>query len=435
LRWEGGLPDPLPIIAILTNRVLPAVIAGTGKQMNGLADPGFVAVAKAREARVAQIRVPHELRDDPLREHVSSASRPVVERAAELDEDRANRSTPHCPSAAARPTKTPMSHHYSGPNVGFPRGDARLDLTDLFAFPSPGDESRSILIMDAHPSYSLNPAQRTTAEPYAPEAVYELRIDTNGDAIADIGYRLRVSASRGGAQTATLRRAEGEQAIRMGDEGRVIAEGIPVSTGRAARVTEAGDHRLFVGKRSDPFFFDVQGALDDLKFTGDDYFADKDVYSLVLDVPNAALGAGPLGLWTRVLMPADGAGGGWVQVERCARPSQTPFLAGEARLAYLAAEPKEDARFIAVFAHELEHAGAYTPEAAKRAAQGLLPDIMQYDPRRPACYPGNGRLLTDDVMNVFLPILTNGKAKGYKVGPHRDLSAEFPYLGPPHSDG
>ena len=27
-----------------------------------------------------------------------------------------------------------MSHHYSGPEFGFPRGDARLDLTDLYAF-------------------------------------------------------------------------------------------------------------------------------------------------------------------------------------------------------------------------------------------------------------------------------------------------------------
>ena len=197
-----------------------------------------------------------------------------------------------------------MSHHYSGPNVGFPRGDARLDLTDLFAFPNPADPGRSILVMDAHPSWSLMPPEPTTAEPFAPEAVYELRIDTNGDAVADIGYRLRVSAAAGGGQTATLRRAEGAQAAGMGDEGRVIAEGIPVSTGRQARATESGDHRVFVGKRSDPFFFDVQGALHDMKFTGDDYFADKDVFSLVLDVPNAALGSGPVGLWMRVLMPA-----------------------------------------------------------------------------------------------------------------------------------
>ncbi|HXJ19474.1 MAG TPA: DUF4331 family protein [Polyangia bacterium] len=325
-----------------------------------------------------------------------------------------------------------MSHHYSGPNVGFPRGDARLDLTDLFAFPKPGDASRSILVMDAHPSHEVKTPAATVAEPYAPEAVYELRIDTNGDAVADIAYRLRVSRSQGGSQTATLRRAEGAQAARMGDEGRLIAEGIVVSTGPEARATEAAGHRVFVGRRSDPFFFDVQGALRDLAFTGDDYFADKNVYSLVLDLPNAALGGGPVGLWMRVVVQVGGPGGEWVQVERGARPTQTVFLAGEARDAYLAAEPKDDARFVAVFAHELEHAGGYLSADAKRAAEKLLPDILTYDPGRPASYPGNGRLLTDDVIDVFLPILTNGKVQGDKVGPHKDLLADFPYLGPPH---
>jgi hypothetical protein len=29
-----------------------------------------------------------------------------------------------------------MSHHYSGPDFGFPHGDARLDFTDLYAFPA-----------------------------------------------------------------------------------------------------------------------------------------------------------------------------------------------------------------------------------------------------------------------------------------------------------
>ena len=32
-----------------------------------------------------------------------------------------------------------MSHHASGPNFGFPRRDARLDMTDLYAFTKPGD--------------------------------------------------------------------------------------------------------------------------------------------------------------------------------------------------------------------------------------------------------------------------------------------------------
>ena len=39
------------------------------------------------------------------------------------------------------------------------------------------------------------------------------------------------TSSEDGAQTATLRRAEGAQAAGMGDEGQVIVEGVPVSTG------------------------------------------------------------------------------------------------------------------------------------------------------------------------------------------------------------
>jgi hypothetical protein len=47
-------------------------------------------------------------------------------------------------------------------------------------------------------------------------------------------------------------------------------------------------------------------------------------------------------------------------------------------------------------------------------------------------FPHNGRTLTDDVVDVFFSVLTNGKVTGDKVGPHKDLLDEFPYLGPPH---
>ena len=72
-------------------------------------------------------------------------------------------------------------------------------------FPSPGDGSKSIFIMNVHPSASQNPPGPTTAEPFATEALYELKIDTDGDAVADIAYRVRFSCSEGEAQTATLR--------------------------------------------------------------------------------------------------------------------------------------------------------------------------------------------------------------------------------------
>jgi hypothetical protein len=226
----------------------------------------------------------------------------------------------------------------------------------------------------------------------------------------------------------TLRRVEGARAAGRGDDGQVIVEGAPVSTGLESRVTEAGDYRFFAGWRSDPFFFDVQGALNNLQFTGDDYFTDKDVCSIVLEVPNSALGTKKIGLWARTV---DGSSGKWVQADRGARTNQTPFLAGEQNAAYLAAEPADDARFVPVFAHALEHAGGYTPEEATRIAGTMLPDILHYDPTRQASYPENGRTLTDDVVDFFLPLLSNGKVTEDKVGPHKDLLTEFPYVGPP----
>jgi hypothetical protein len=322
-----------------------------------------------------------------------------------------------------------MSHHYSGPDFGFPHGDARLDFTDLYAFPKPGDAGKSILIMNAHPSVGVNPPGPTSASAFAPEAIYELRIDTNGDNVADIAYRVRFTSSESGAQTATVRRVEGPQAAGTGDDGQVIIEGAPISTGPETRVTEAGEYRFFAGWRSDPFYFDVQGALNNLQFTGDDFFAEKDVCSIALEVPNAALSAKKMGLWARTV---DGTSGKWVQADRGARPNQTPFLAGEQNAAYLAAEPADDARFVPVFAHALEHAGGYTPAEASRVAGTLLPDVLHYDPTRPASFPDNGRTLTDDVVDFFLPILTNGKVTQDKVGPHTDLLAGFPYVGPPH---
>ena len=56
----------------------------------------------------------------------------------------------------------------------------------------------------------------------------------------------------------------------MSDGGSLILDGAPVSTGREALVTNAGDYRLFAGWRSDPFFFDRRGALNNLQFTGAD---------------------------------------------------------------------------------------------------------------------------------------------------------------------
>ena len=322
-----------------------------------------------------------------------------------------------------------MSHHASGPNFGFPRGDARLDMTDLYAFPKPGDPSKSIIVFNVHPSFRLDSPEPTTKEPFKPGALYEFKIDTNGDAIADICYSVQFASSEDGKQTAIVRRLQGVQAAGVGEQGEVIVQQASVSIGREAVVTEAGDYRLFFGWRSDPFFFDVNGNFNHMQFTGDDFFKDKNVCSIVLEVPNSELGSNKVGIWARTL---DKTGEGWIQADRGGRPLQAVFLVGEEREAYLSGEPANDDRFIGVFAHELEHSGGYTPEDAVAVARKLLPDILSYDARERVQFPQNGRALTDDVVDEFLSMLTNGKVTGDKVGPHGDLLDEFPYLGPPH---
>jgi hypothetical protein len=326
-----------------------------------------------------------------------------------------------------------MAHHYSGPDFSFPHGDARVDHCDLFAFPASEGTPRSIVAIDVHPSFGINPPGPTTTEPFAPEALYELKVDTNGDGLAEVAFRVRFAVTDG-VQTATVRRVEGGDAAGVGEGGDVLVADAPVSAGSKAQITKAGECRFFAGWRSDPFFFDAEGALNDFQFTGNDFFADKDVCSIVLEMPNEALGtSGEVGLWHRTLVPA-GDDDGWTQVDRGARPSQSVFFSpGDEKAPYLAGEPSTDGRFVDNFAHVLEHAGGYSPEDAKRVAGLLLPDILQYDPRRPAAYPENGRTLTDDVADHFVALFTNRKATTDNVGPHNDLLTEFPYLGPPHA--
>ncbi len=318
-----------------------------------------------------------------------------------------------------------MSHHYSGPDYAFPHGDARLNFTDLYVFPKPGDAAKTIFIVNVHPQVGFNPPGPTTTDPFSREALYEVMIDSDEDNVVDIAYSVRFNSNG----RAAVRRIESRNAERVDNEGELVIEGAQVSNGADTQVASAGDYRFFAGWRSDPFFFDPIGALNNLTFNGKDFFIDKNICSIVLEVPNRALGSRKLRVWARTV---DGTSGTWIQADRGARASQEPFLAGDAKNAYLAGQPADDERFVPVFAHALEHAGGYTPEDAARVAATLLPDVMQYQPGVPASYPSNGRALNDDAGANFINILSNGKVSGDGLKPHSDLLEDFPYVGPPH---
>jgi len=73
-------------------------------------------------------------------------------------------------------------------------------MTDLYAFTKPGEPAKSIIVLNVHPSFALASPEPTTSEPFKPGALYEFKIDTNRDAVADICYSVQFASSENGSR-------------------------------------------------------------------------------------------------------------------------------------------------------------------------------------------------------------------------------------------
>ncbi len=311
-----------------------------------------------------------------------------------------------------------MSHHSTVP-------DPQVDITDLYVFQKPGNPAKSILIMN------VNPFAPTRAAAFDAEASYEFKIDTNADAQADIAFHILFSPATGFHQTSTVYRVQGEAAESTGAIGDRIISEAPVAFDTQVPITAGGDYQLYVGLRSDPWYADVDGVFNNFQFTGKDTFAEKNVFGIVLEVPNQALGPNPnIGIWARTIAPVHGE---LAQVDQVGRPLITAVFnpTPEEQHTFVHTPPtQQQERFLSRFVTTLQTMGYPEDEAAQLAMQ-LLPDILPYDYSRMASYP-NGRTLTDDLLDITLSLITNGKVTSDLVGPHTDLLGDFPYLGSPY---
>jgi hypothetical protein len=305
-----------------------------------------------------------------------------------------------------------MSHHLSGPDLRSPKGDARLDLTDLFVFPAPGGR-RTVLIMNVNP--------------FAPS---QGDVDTDSDHRADVAYSFVFSEPRDGEQAATVLRAVGDAARDHEAAGEVLFTEVPVAFVPEPLPVTSGEYRFSAGLRSDPFFADLDGIVNDFTWTGNDFGADKNVFGIVLEVPDTDLGDDPIGVWARISLRKDGE---LLSVDRGAHPSLTAYFnADEVKESYNAGEPADDwATYLEPWTAVLVRTGGYDKAGAERALRAVLPDILDYDRERPIAYP-NGRTLTDDVTDARLAMVTGGRITEDHIGPHTDLLPDFPYLGHPH---
>lgn len=324
-----------------------------------------------------------------------------------------------------------MSNHFSAANLKPPGGDARLDLTDLFVFAAPDNPDRTVLIMNSNPFMMGNG--------FHPDGVYRFNIDNDRDALADVAFSFTFSDVNDGRQTATAYLATGSEARTREPCGEKLIEATPVSLDGIATQVQAGPCRLFIGKRSDPFFADADGVLHwlvegekgDFQWTGTDTFGSANILSIALEVPNDLLGPGPqIGAWVTISLRRDGT---FVQMDREGNPSFNPILnPNNIKDEFNSSDPVEDVKnHLQPLAETLQRHG-YSPNEARDAALTLLPDILHYDRTRPAHYP-NGRVPTDDVFSARMIFMVHGQARPQDLKPHADLLAEFPFLGIPHA--
>jgi len=306
--------------------------------------------------------------------------------------------------------------HLLGPRPGAPLGDPRLNLCDLYAFQSPADPERTVLILTANPD----------AGPLHPGAVYRLGIDYTGDYRNDIAFSFVYSPPIDGAQTVDVYLAVGAQASTVAAVGSQIFGDVAVSFGERSVSVESGGFTFAAGTHGDPSFVDRDGA-------GRDSHAETNVMATMIELPSSYLSPSPdFRIWGRCSLLKDGQ---WIHADRVGHPSLGSFIATEdTRTEYRAGEPNRDReRWMGPLIDVMARAGGYSRKGAIAAieAEATLPDVLTYDPSRPAKYP-NGRTLTDDAVGYLLAFLNKRRSPLSDLPPHTDLRPEFPYLGSPH---
>src|SRR5438067_8756165 len=95
-----------------------------------------------------------------------------------------------------------MADHLDAPGLTSPATDARVDITDHYAFQKPGEPTRTILVLN------VNPLAPTHANEFRHGGVYETLIDTDSDAKPNIAFRYRFSRKQLDRQLARVTRVE-----------------------------------------------------------------------------------------------------------------------------------------------------------------------------------------------------------------------------------
>jgi hypothetical protein len=315
------------------------------------------------------------------------------------------------------------------------------DLTDVFIFPSPENDDNVVLVMDAH---GLIPAGQGAS--FDTGVLYEFKIDTTGDLIEDLVIQAMFFGS-GASQHLGI--AGPMKPLTTGTSG-IYGRRNPVlgtiNDPFQPNPTGLPGMTVFAGLRADPFFFDVEqfntifpdrmtpltGKVQNFPNPNaphaggfrpagqaQDFLADLNVLSIVVELPRAALGGGIIRLWetTSVISSTDFK---YHQQDRLARPAVNEALATVSNLRHHANNTDNPADDSGSLKNDIDSFLTF-PAGRSVAIKGaieavLVPDVMIADLSQmgvKAAYLGvetkglsgskfGGRALTDDVIDIDL---------------------------------
>ncbi|MFF0449160.1 DUF4331 domain-containing protein [Streptomyces sp. NPDC004609] len=283
--------------------------------------------------------------------------------------------------SALTPRPATASSHREAPLVS---GQPQFDNTDVYAFVSPDKPDTTTLVANWLPF--SEPAGGPNFFRFAEDARYDINIDSDGDAMADLVYRWTFTDHiRNGdtflyntgpvtslddpdlhvAQTydidlLRLRHHRVRSTIKIADDVRVAPSNVgKASMPRYADLRDQAIHRLpsgitaFAGQADDPFFLDLR-VFDllyggDLSEVGNDTLKGYNVNTVALQIPSHYLrqsGRQPvIGVWSTTRRRT--ADGGFAQVSRLGMPLVNEVVIPvKDKDRFNASAPRNDADFL-----------------------------------------------------------------------------------------
>ncbi|MGP3978252.1 DUF4331 family protein [Streptomyces sp. 8N114] len=354
-----------------------------------------------------------------------------------------------------------MSHHLDQSNP-------QLDISDVYCFRG---TMGTVFVMNVSP-------MQFPASGFDREALYEFKIDTNGDYLEDVAWRATFPIDSAGVQQLKLEQLTGSAARDRNATGEVIT---PAGSKPEQIITCSNGVKLFAGERGDAFFNDARLTVETKRAlnmhtapnyswftpeTAQNTFKDTNVSTIVLEVPSAITGSGTIGFWGNTAVKENGV---WHQFQHAAGPLVGflyDFSGGSAGADYNASHPKDhlmgrpkrpgepaqqgfwkqvaDDTAAVVEAMGTYDDGTYGKNSAAEygayVADTLLPDVLRYRVGTSAEWGSrvrNGKGLTESAPEAIYELVLNrhlemGLDPSDATG---KLLDQFPYLSEPIATG